>query len=711
MINRRQFLRAGAAATAALAWPFRAFPFSQSPLNIRKFAVQLPGLVPDNGSPGIPVLTPRQDMINGVMTDIYDIVAGQFTQNLLGAASNLNHATKLWGYASVPATGTPNFQYLGGVIVAKRGIPVQFQVTNNLPLASIMPVDNTLIDPACNQTEMRTDRIAIHLHGGFVFWDSDGGPFSWYSSANNGMPFVTGLSFLPTQEIAPGIAKYDYPNDQSARTIWYHDHAYAVTRTNVYAGLASAYLITDDQEQNLINTGVYPGNDLTDSTGRLGIPLIIQDKTFWDGDMGGDPTYATTVRGAEPGDLWYANKYEGAEDPNLPPMTLPPDPAMLQPPIEPTARFGLVPTAEPLPFPSAIPEFFADTTLVNGAPYPTFEVAPKRLRFRFLNASNARFYNLQLYVDDGTPDGITLVNTGEIDPNGNPVLAPRNRLGPAFIQIGNECGVLPEPVVFSTDSNGLVNFNSNRVIGFNLPSTAPAAAARSRVADAGIPIPVDGTILRGAAQPGDPTIGNADRYNLLIAPAERPDVIIDFRGFVGQNLILYNDAPAPFPGGDIRNDYYGGDFDLTSLGGAPSTVPGFGPDTRVLMQFRVRGSEIPNDMSFANTVNALRNPQTGLPFVFAQTQPPLDLTNATTHTKSLVEDNDDFGRLRQVLSDSSLNPILLCDTTNIPDFAVENEVQQWDIYNTTADTHPMHFHLVNVKVLGRQPWQFDSPSG
>jgi len=76
MINRRQFLRAGAAATAALAWPFRAFPFSQSPLNIRKFAVQLPGLVPDNGSPGIPVLTPRQEMINGVMTDIYDIVAG-----------------------------------------------------------------------------------------------------------------------------------------------------------------------------------------------------------------------------------------------------------------------------------------------------------------------------------------------------------------------------------------------------------------------------------------------------------------------------------------------------------------------------------------------------------------------------------------------------------------------------------------------------------
>src|SRR5262249_37481141 len=245
------------------------------------------------------------------------------------------------------------------------------------------------------------------------------------------------------------------------------------------------------------------------------------------------------VTGAQKGDLWYANKYEGADDPFLPPMTLPPDPAMLQPPVIPTARFGLAPGGQPLEVPSAIPEFFADTILVNGAPYPTTTVAPHRVPYRLLSGSNARFYNLQLYVADGTPDGITLVDTGEIDPNGNPVLAPRNRPGPAFIQIANECGVLPEPVVFSTDSNGLVNFNSNRVIGFNLPSTAPAAAARSRVADAGIPIPVDGTILRGAAQPGDPTIGNADRYNLLIAPAERPDVIIDFRGFENDTLILY----------------------------------------------------------------------------------------------------------------------------------------------------------------------------
>ena len=42
-------------------------------------------------------------------------------------------------------------------------------------------------------------------------------------------------------------------------------------------------------------------------------------------------------------------------------------------------------------------------------------------------------------------------------------------------------------------------------------------------------------------------------FNLLMAPAERADLIIDFSSVpAGSNLILYNDAPAPFPMGDPR---------------------------------------------------------------------------------------------------------------------------------------------------------------
>ena len=48
----------------------------------------------------------------------------------------------------------------------------------------------------------------------------------------------------------------------------------------------------------------------------------------------------------------------------------------------------------------------------------------------------------------------------------------------------------------------------------------------------------------------DPTrfdVGNVDQHSLLLAPAERADVIVDFSQYRGKTLILYNDAPAAFP--------------------------------------------------------------------------------------------------------------------------------------------------------------------
>ena len=62
---------------------------------------------------------------------------------------------------------------------------------------------------------------------------------------------------------------FEYPNDQQATTLWYHDHALGVTRLNLYAGLAGFYLIHDEHELCL---------DLP--KGKYDIPLMIQDKTF-----------------------------------------------------------------------------------------------------------------------------------------------------------------------------------------------------------------------------------------------------------------------------------------------------------------------------------------------------------------------------------------------------------------------------------------------
>jgi spore coat protein A len=610
----------------------------------------LPGL----GPTGIPVLTPNKTLFPG--TDYYEIEAAQFTQQLHPAIPT----TTFFGYADA---ATKNHRYLGGVIVAKRGTPVKLKITNLLPVSHILPVDLTVIDPVVfAETGSRTDRICVHLHGGLVFWDSDGGPFHWFSNANNPGGFAHGSSFI--NGAGPGAALHNYPNDQSARMIWYHDHTYGLTRTNAYAGIASAYLITDDAETQLINSGVLPN-----FTGYpLGIPLVVQDKTFWNGVT--DPGYNLVVpAGASAGSLWYPHVYEGASLDNLPKMTLPPACGSG------TARWEADPVGAAPPV-STVPEFFSDIVLVNGAPYPTVALPPRRFRFRFLNGSQARFYNLQLYVADGSADGITLTPTGDTDNNGNPILAPTNPPGPAFIQIGNEAGFLPAPAIFS--KNG-TNKNSNNVIGYKLASNFG---------------------------PADPTIGNVNRYNLVMAPAERPDVIIDFRGFEGQKLILYNDAPAPFPGGDIRNDYYGGDSDLTCIGGAPKTTPGFGPDTRVLMRFEIASSGSISELSFADTVKAL---QSALPVTFAQTQPnPSQSQGFTpdqgTKVKTLNEDKDSSGRLRQRLGAPGVTDYLSVPT----DTAQRGEIQRWQIFNLTADTHPMHFHLVNVVVRQREQWAFTS---
>ena len=75
----------------------------------------------------------------------------------------------------------------------------------------------------------------------------------------------------------------------------------------------------------------------------------------------------------------------------------------------------------------------------------------------------------------------------------------------------------------------------------------------------------------------------------MLGPAERADVIVDFRKVpAGSKLILYNDAPAPVPAFDSRLDYYTGDRpDLNRR--RANTSAGYGPNTRTVMQFQVSG--------------------------------------------------------------------------------------------------------------------------
>ena len=248
--------------------------------------------------------------------------------------------------------------------------------------------------------------------------------------------------------------------------------------------------------------------------------------------------------------------------------------------------------------------------------------------------------------------------------------------GPAFIQIASEGGVLPEPVVLN-----------------NPPMQIP-------------------TECDGSVNPDGP-------FNLLMAPAERADLIIDFSSVpVGSNLILYNDAPAPFPMGDPRNDYYTGCPDQTATGGAPSTQPGMGANTRTLMQFRVvKLTGAADPMDFQSTLDALSE---ALPVAYRDSHEPFgefDLDPAAPDVKyeikTLNEDFDEYGRLIQRLGTDqakygdSYGRNYMDDPTEVYH---EGETVVWDIYNTTGDTHPMHFHLVNVQVLGRATFDDSIPN-
>ena len=52
-----------------------------------------------------------------------------------------------------------------------------------------------------------------------------------------------------------GCQTFYYTNQQSARLMFYHDHAWGITRLNVYAGEAAGYVLTDPTEQKLFGPG------------------------------------------------------------------------------------------------------------------------------------------------------------------------------------------------------------------------------------------------------------------------------------------------------------------------------------------------------------------------------------------------------------------------------------------------------------------------
>jgi len=257
------------------------------------------------------------------------------------------------------------------------------------------------------------------------------------------------------------------------------------------------------------------------------------------------------------------------------------------------------------------PEAFNDTAMVNGTVYPFMQVEPKKYRLRLLTAGNDRSWNLSLWVAsrndvDTTAGGNTGSTAGkasslcyggantDLGKVGLPATA-------AAAPLCTEVRMVPFDVTQNTYSKFPAWWYSTLKGGITFdgrPSGVPDPTTRG---PAMVQIGTEGGFLAEPAviknQPvnfeynvKNILVTNVKEHALLLGAAERADVVVDFSQFAGSTLIMYNDAPAPQPAFDLRLDYYTGNFDNTDTGGTFQTVPGYGPNTRTVMQFRVASS-------------------------------------------------------------------------------------------------------------------------
>ena len=483
-----------------------------------------------------PVYEPKIVTSQGkVIRHEYTVAMASFTEQILPPSMNL--LTQVWGYG-----GTANDAITGATLgfvqsspgptfEAVRGIPVQVEWQNKISSPYMFAVDPSIHWAAPNNNPMPASPFPAYPPG--------------FPSAQTPVPLVTHLHGGENQSFSDGgpnawftsdgkhgssystysktdsnAAVYYYPNMQQPTTLWYHDHALGLTRLNVSSGLAGFYLIREQRSDKV--AAVLP-------TGKYEMPLVIQDRSFnTDGSF-----YYPSV-GSDPNDHpYWVNSYLG------------------------------------------------NTIMVNGKVWPNMNVDRGQYRFRILNGSNSRFYN------------ISFSN------------------GMSFIQIGSDGGYLKSPATLTS---------------------------------------------------------------LLMAPAERADIIVDFSALApGATVVLQNTAL------------------ITSTAEQTQTVG-------QIMQFTATSQTGSTPFDLASAPNPFN------PTLAAASFPTLP--NATKQrVLTMVEVSNQNNVMEEALLDGQTWSAPISETPEL------GATEEWIIVNPSMDPHPIHIHLVQFQLVQRQTFNGDSVHG
>ena len=156
--------------------------------------------------------------------------------------------------------------------------------------------------------------------------------------------------------------------------------------------------------------------------------------------------------------------------------------------------------------------------------------------------------------------------------------------------------------------------------------------------------------------------------DLLMAPADRADIVIDFASVpFGGAITLMNDAPAPYPDG------------------------GGGPAIPEIMRFQV------------TEPLSTRDPTTPPDKLALPPFEPIKPTPATQRRERVLTE----------LTDQQGNPVHMQIDGRyffepVDEFIRAGATEVWEYVNTTADAHPMHVHLTQFQLRDRQRFRADN---